>query len=179
MYYWQFDFDKLRFEIKDIPQPPNSKCITDPTSIFYKDGDYYLVTAETDGEWQSSKNYKHDTQEYVTNIYKINLDNKKYAQLYCPYQDSGFFVYLLLLINCIYFLKNHKEEYFEIPIIEFDTINKEFNHYLDDDGTMFENYFEIKGYKLENYDKDSFVKLPATFIDNFYNNQIQAYPYSF
>lgn len=178
IYYWQFDFDKLRFEIKDIPQPPNSKCITDPTSIFYKDGDYYLVTAETDGEWQSSKNDKHDTQEYVTNIYKINLDDKKYAQLYCPYPDSGFFVYLLLLINCIYILKNHKE-YFEIPIIEFDTINKEFNHYLDDNGKMFENYFEIKGYKLENYDKNKFEMLPAKFIVNFYNNQIQAYPYSF
>ena len=68
IFKWIVDFDdgeKLpRISFFDVEQPPNSKNICDPTSIFEMNGKKYLITAESDHIWFRE-------QDYVTNIYEI------------------------------------------------------------------------------------------------------------
>ncbi len=59
-----FDSDKPRIVCIDIKQPPNSNIICDPTSVITIDDNKYLITAESQHEWNRD-------QDYITNLYKI------------------------------------------------------------------------------------------------------------
>jgi hypothetical protein len=66
VFLWIVDFTNAKpfITIKDVPKPPNSKNICDPTSVIEIKGKLYMVTAESDSVWFCE-------QDYITNVYEI------------------------------------------------------------------------------------------------------------
>jgi hypothetical protein len=66
VFLWIVDFtnENPSIIIKDLPKPPNSKNICDPTCVIEINGKLYMVTAESDSAWFCE-------QDYVTNVYQI------------------------------------------------------------------------------------------------------------
>jgi hypothetical protein len=60
----RFGSDRPTIQIVEVPQPPNSKNVCDPTSVINVDGIDYMITAESDYAW-------FQPQDYVNNVYKI------------------------------------------------------------------------------------------------------------
>lgn len=84
---------------------------------------------------------------------------------------AGFFTYILMVINMILYCAEYKDEYNEVPIIDFDNTS---NRYLDDNGVMWNNYFSInKEPSLINRKILSSKELDD--IHHFFG--IQTYPY--
>lgn len=66
VFLWIVDFTNVKpsITIKDVPKPPNSKNICDPTCVIEIKGKLYMVTAESDSAWFCY-------QDYITNVYEI------------------------------------------------------------------------------------------------------------
>jgi hypothetical protein len=66
VFLWIVDFtnEKPYITIKDVPKPPNSKNICDPTSVIEINGKLYMITAESERAWFYE-------QDYITNVYEI------------------------------------------------------------------------------------------------------------
>ena len=54
--------------------------------------------------------------------------------------DVGFFVYPIFFINTVIFIEENQDKYYELPVVNYDTYQ---NMYMDDNGNMFSNYFDI------------------------------------
>lgn len=73
IFYWKLTFhdndnDIPSFQTLDIPQPPNSLNICDPTSVIMLNNKMYLITAESNLPWFSENGNK-----FVNNVYEINI----------------------------------------------------------------------------------------------------------